>query len=209
MKRLPGSHRTLCLLAAAVAAAVPFTLFLASYRPSLAASESTGVLVIVLAHSSVPAADDLPTRNTKVAPGPSRRTSVRAEAPTPSSISIPSRPHLLRAPDQPASAPELTTEDRSAASTSNPLALDGQVLQNAAKASKSEVHRLAENAGVQLNTPRPTKDERLAAAIAGAAKPGCLDPDATKHAQIDSPVGLGGLFALPVWLLAIASDKCK
>lgn len=61
-----------------------------------------------------------------------------------------------------------------------------------------------------MNTPRPTKDERLAAAVAAAGVPDCLRPDGLKH---DPPVigfiAFGGILAVPFVAHAALTGKCR
>ena len=59
---------------------------------------------------------------------------------------------------------------------SAPLRLDDQVIREASRASRSEARRLADASGVHLADARPSKQERLAASVAGTGKPACLEP---------------------------------
>ena len=123
------------------------------------------------------------------------------------------RPHQDSLGAEPVTSSNLTIDTyapRPAEHASAPLRLDSAVVGAAAKASKSEVRKMADLAGKELNAPRPTKDEVMAAAIADAAVPGCLRPDALKHdpPQI-GPIGLSGVLALPLLGRAVLTGKCK
>ena len=131
---------------------------------------------------------------------PARPAESAAITPTPSEgarIADPGRPTPEVAVPTPRQA---VTAAPSAPAASAPLRLDRSVLREAARASRSEVARMADASGTPLGDGPRGRDERLAAEVASTARPDCL--------PLSNPGG--DLLLTP--LLALAgklSGKCR
>jgi hypothetical protein len=79
---------------------------------------------------------------------------------------------------------------------SAPLDLGSQVIRQAARASKSQVHVLAESSGAYTGDAALSKEQQLARDIQDTAKPDCLTPG-------------GHLLSIFVIAYQVARDKCK
>jgi hypothetical protein len=84
--------------------------------------------------------------------------------------------------------------------TSTPLQIDSKVIGRAYNDSKSDIQKMAEASGKELNTPLKTKYDRFQTAAEEAVIPDCLSPQ--------GPGGLG-LLAIPVIAFSAATGKCK
>lgn len=86
------------------------------------------------------------------------------------------------------------------AALDSPLQIDRKAISKAYYDSKSEIQKMAEASGKELNSPVKTKYEKYQTAAAEAAIPDCLGPQ--------GPGGLG-LLAIPVIAFSAATGKCK
>jgi hypothetical protein len=113
----------------------------------------------------------------------------------------PAEPARIEAPNiQRASAnPPIAAQALAASSpASAALRLDGNVLRRAALVSEGTIRRMARNSGTELDSPRPDKAARLAAAVAETAIPDCLAPNAG-----------GSLLSIPLIAVAAIRGQCK
>lgn len=90
------------------------------------------------------------------------------------------------------------------------LNIDRKALARAVQDSKTEIQKMAERSGKNLTTPHESKYDQFQAAAKEAAIPQCSDADAMKHAPPRiGPVKLEGLLAIPHWIHAGVTGKCK
>ena len=90
------------------------------------------------------------------------------------------------------------------------LNIDRKALVRAFQDSKTEIQKMAERGGKSLSAPHETKYDEFQAAAKEAAIPQCSDADAMKHAPPSiGPINLGGLLAIPHWINAGVTGKCK
>lgn len=90
------------------------------------------------------------------------------------------------------------------------LNIDRKALVKAFQDSKTEIQKMAERSGKNLTAPHETKYDQFQTAAKEAAIPQCSDADAMKHVPpILGPVQLSGLFAIPDWIRAGVTGKCK
>lgn len=97
----------------------------------------------------------------------------------------------------------ISTEITPAQTTEQPVTLLPINRKSIAKAyndSKSEIQKMAEASGKELNTPLKTKYDRFQSAAEQAVIPDCLAPQ--------GPGGIG-LLAIPVIIFEAATGKCK
>ena len=80
------------------------------------------------------------------------------------------------------------------------LPINHKTIAKAYNDSKSDMQKMAEASGKELNTPIATKYDRFQTAAEQAAIPDCLSPQGS---------GGIGLFAIPVIAFAAATGKCK
>ena len=90
------------------------------------------------------------------------------------------------------------------------LNIDRKALVRAFQDSKTEIQKMAERSGKSLTATHETKYDEFQAAAKEAAIPQCSDADAMKHAPPSiGPIQLGGLLAIPHWINAGVTGKCK
>lgn len=90
------------------------------------------------------------------------------------------------------------------------LNIDRKALARAFQDSKTEIQKMAERSGKSLTATHETKYDEFQAAAKEAAIPQCSDADAMKHAPPSiGPIKLGGLLAIPHWIHAGVTGKCK
>lgn len=90
------------------------------------------------------------------------------------------------------------------------LNIDSKALVRAFQDSKTEIQKMAERSGKSLTATHETKYDEFQAAAKEAAIPQCSDADAMKHAPPSiGPIQLGGLLAIPHWINAGVTGKCK
>jgi hypothetical protein len=107
--------------------------------------------------------------------------------------------------NQPNEAAILANEARSES-----LNIDSKALVKAFQDSKTEIQKMAERSGKSLSAPQETKYDQFQVAAKEAAIPQCTDADAMKHVPpLLGPVKLGGLLAIPDWIRAGVTGKCK
>ena len=108
-------------------------------------------------------------------------------------------PPIIRPNTTPVQAIEQTSEQVNEQSIKL-LPINNKTIAKAYADSKSEIQKMAEASGKELNTPIATKYDRFQTAAEQALIPDCLSPQ--------GPGGLG-LIAIPVIALAAATGKCK
>ena len=95
---------------------------------------------------------------------------------------------------------DITNKETPTISTSpTPLQWDSKSINKAYNDSKTEIQKMAERSGKEMNTPIKTKYEKFQTAAEQAATPDCLSPQS----------GGLGLLSIPVIIFAAATDKCK
>ena len=116
---------------------------------------------------------------------------------------IPVRVRVKQAEKANDSAPAISTEITPVQSIEQPVTLlpiNSKTIAKAYNESKSEIQKMAEASGKELNTTTKTKFDRFQTAAEQAVIPDCLSPQ--------GPGGIG-LFAIPVIAFAAATGKCK
>ncbi|MDO8651482.1 MAG: hypothetical protein Q7R66_04770 [Undibacterium sp.] len=103
-------------------------------------------------------------------------------------------------------APEVTTATTITNNTpaannilSPTLQLDAKAIRKAYDDSKSDIQKMADASGKEMNTLASSKYDRFQTAVNQAAKPDCIGKDTTG----------AGLLAIPLIAFLAATDKCK
>lgn len=100
-------------------------------------------------------------------------------------------------------APEVTTpitNNTPAANNTPPaLQLDAKAIRKAYNDSKSDIQKMADVSGKEMNTLTSSKYDRFQTAVNQAAKPDCIGKDTAG----------AGLLAIPLIAFLVATDKCK
>ena len=86
----------------------------------------------------------------------------------------------------------------SAPASDVPLRIDSQAIRRALVGTTSQVRKLAERGGVELDSPREGQLQAYGASVAKAAKPECLAPN-----------GYGSLLSIPFIAARAIQGKCK
>jgi hypothetical protein len=97
------------------------------------------------------------------------------------------------APAEVAAAPGAETEPASA-----PLRLDPRTIGRAIAGSEGPIRQMARGSGVDLDSPKESRSEALAGAVADKGVPDCLAPN-----------GGGSLLSVPIVLVLAMQGKCK
>lgn len=97
------------------------------------------------------------------------------------------------APAEVAIAPRVETEAASA-----PLRLDVRTIGRAIAGSEGPIRQMARKSGVELDSPKESRSEALAGAVADKGVPDCLAPN-----------GGGSLLSVPILLVLAMQGKCK
>lgn len=153
----------------------------------------TGVVVFPLRRSPVaPAA--------RAGPAPAATVPRRSAGTTPTRIALPSTAAAAEPAAGPAVASTLpaTAAAPQAEAASAPLRIDAGTIARAIAASEGNVRRMARRGGAELETPRPSGDESLAASVADKGVADCLAPNAA-----------GSLLSAPLILLRAINGRCK
>jgi hypothetical protein len=82
--------------------------------------------------------------------------------------------------------------------SSGPMRLDASVVERAARASKSEIRRMADASGAYIGDKPIAQSERLASSMARSAKPDCLAPNSG-----------GSVLSIFVIAYMAAAEKCN
>ena len=85
-----------------------------------------------------------------------------------------------------------------APAASAPLRLDAQTIHRALAGSEGDIRQMARRSGVELDSPRASRSEELADAVAEKGVPDCLAPNEG-----------GSLLSAPILLLLAVQGKCK
>ena len=81
---------------------------------------------------------------------------------------------------------------------SAPLRIDPQTIGRAIVGAEGSIRQMARRSGVELDSPRASRSQLLAGAVAEKAVPDCLAPN-----------GGGSLFSAPILLWMAIDGKCK
>jgi len=129
-----------------------------------------------------------PTRDPRrVVPSP------RAASPPRAFTEAITRPGPATAPTEVAAAPRANAEAASA-----PLRLDARTIGRAIAGSEGPIRQMARKSGVDLDSPKESRSEALAGAVADKGVPDCLAPN-----------GGGSLLSVPILLVLAMQGKCK
>ena len=120
---------------------------------------------------------------------PRAKTGPATEAATAPATTI--APAML--PADVAAVPGAATEPASA-----PLRLDARTIGRAIARSEGDIRRMARTSGVDLDSPRQSRADALAATVAGNGVPDCLAPNAG-----------GSLLSVPILLVRAVQGRCK
>lgn len=108
--------------------------------------------------------------------------------------------HAEKVSDAPSAISAEITPVQTNEQAETPLTINSKSIAKAYNDSKSEIQKMAESSGKELNSPIKTKFDRFQTAAEQAVIPDCLAPQ--------EPGGIG-LLAIPVIAFQAATGKCK
>ncbi|MEO5882003.1 MAG: hypothetical protein ABIQ06_06265 [Caldimonas sp.] len=108
-------------------------------------------------------------------------------------------PSRFAQPEPPVASSGLSTAPLAEAlPASAPLRLDPQTIGRAIAGSEGDVRRMERRSGAELESPRASRSQALAGAVAEIGVPDCLAPN-----------GGGSLLSAPILLVRALQGKCK